>query len=87
MGLTVRVFDMAPTILKLYGIPLLTQMRGHVLSEIFEAPGSRPQSGTKNTSTQARLLFRLNRLGRNHVFSADLRGWLSMLKTNNFRRA
>ena len=40
MGFTVSVFDIAPTILKLYGIPQPTQMKGHVLSEIFEAPGS-----------------------------------------------
>jgi predicted AlkP superfamily phosphohydrolase/phosphomutase len=40
MGFTVSVFDIAPTILKLYGIPQPTQMKGHVLSEIFEAPAS-----------------------------------------------
>jgi len=39
-GLTVSVFDIAPTILKLYGIPQPTQMKGHVLSEIFETQGS-----------------------------------------------
>jgi len=42
MGLTVSVFDIAPTILNLYGIPRPTQMKGRVLSEIFEAPSSQP---------------------------------------------
>ena len=40
MGFTVSVFDIAPTILNLYGIPQPTQMKGRVLSEIFEAPSS-----------------------------------------------
>jgi len=40
MGLAVSVFDVAPTILKLYGIPRPAQMKGHVLTEIFEAPRS-----------------------------------------------
>ena len=40
MGFTVSVFDIAPTILHLYGIPQATQMQGRVLSEIFEAPRS-----------------------------------------------
>jgi predicted AlkP superfamily phosphohydrolase/phosphomutase len=30
------VYDIAPTILHLYGIQQPVQMRGHVLSEIFE---------------------------------------------------
>jgi predicted AlkP superfamily phosphohydrolase/phosphomutase len=42
MGFTVSVFDIAPTILKLYGILQPTQMKGRVLTEIFEAPSSRP---------------------------------------------
>jgi predicted AlkP superfamily phosphohydrolase/phosphomutase len=42
MGFTVSVFDIAPTILNLYGIPQPTQMKGHVLSEIFEAPRLQP---------------------------------------------
>jgi arylsulfatase A-like enzyme len=42
MGFAVSVFDIAPTILNLYGIPQPTQMKGHVLSEIFEAPPSQP---------------------------------------------
>jgi predicted AlkP superfamily phosphohydrolase/phosphomutase len=42
MGFTVSVFDIAPTILNLYGIHQPTQMKGRVLSEIFEAPGSQP---------------------------------------------
>jgi predicted AlkP superfamily phosphohydrolase/phosphomutase len=42
MGFTVSVFDIAPTILSLYGIPRPTQMKGRVLSEIFEAPSPQP---------------------------------------------
>jgi predicted AlkP superfamily phosphohydrolase/phosphomutase len=42
MGFTVSVFDIAPTILKLYGIRQPTQMKGRVLTEIFEAPSSQP---------------------------------------------
>jgi predicted AlkP superfamily phosphohydrolase/phosphomutase len=42
MGFTVSVFDIAPTILNLYGIPQPTQMKGRVLSEIFETPRSQP---------------------------------------------
>jgi predicted AlkP superfamily phosphohydrolase/phosphomutase len=41
MGLAVSVFDLAPTILHLYGIRKPAQMKGHVLSEIFEAPRAR----------------------------------------------
>ena len=40
MGLEVSVFDIAPTILHLYGIRKPSQMKGHVLSEIFETPRS-----------------------------------------------
>jgi predicted AlkP superfamily phosphohydrolase/phosphomutase len=42
MGFAVSVFDIAPTILNLYGIPQPTQMKGRVLSEIFEATSSQP---------------------------------------------
>ena len=38
MGFAVTVFDVAPTILSLYGIPIPNQMRGRVLKEIFEEP-------------------------------------------------
>jgi len=37
MGFQASVYDIAPTILHLYGIEQPKQMRGHVLSEIFEA--------------------------------------------------
>jgi predicted AlkP superfamily phosphohydrolase/phosphomutase len=37
MGFEASVYDIAPTILHLYGIEQPKQMRGHVLSEIFEA--------------------------------------------------
>jgi len=36
MGFEASVYDLAPTILHLYGIEQPVQMRGHVLSEIFE---------------------------------------------------
>jgi predicted AlkP superfamily phosphohydrolase/phosphomutase len=36
MGLDMTVFDIAPTILHIYGIPAPVQMRGRVLTEIFE---------------------------------------------------
>jgi predicted AlkP superfamily phosphohydrolase/phosphomutase len=36
MGFEASVYDIAPTILHLYGIDQPKQMRGHVLSEIFE---------------------------------------------------
>ena len=42
MGFAVSVFDIAPTILNLYGVPQPSQMKGRVLSEIFEAASSQP---------------------------------------------
>ncbi|MDQ1389729.1 MAG: hypothetical protein QOF56_3183 [Acidobacteriaceae bacterium] len=36
MGFEASVYDLAPTILHIYGIQQPVQMRGHVLSEIFE---------------------------------------------------
>src|SRR5438270_7757408 len=36
MGFQATVFDIAPTILHVYGIEAPSQMRGHVLTEIFE---------------------------------------------------
>jgi predicted AlkP superfamily phosphohydrolase/phosphomutase len=38
MGFEASVYDLAPTVLHLYGIEPSKQMRGHVLSEIFEHP-------------------------------------------------
>jgi predicted AlkP superfamily phosphohydrolase/phosphomutase len=38
MGFEVSVYDVAPTVLHLYGIERSKQMRGRVLSEIFENP-------------------------------------------------
>ncbi|GAC1436618.1 MAG: hypothetical protein NVS1B11_19120 [Terriglobales bacterium] len=38
MGLEASVYDVAPTILYLYGIEQPKQMRGHALTEIFEKP-------------------------------------------------
>jgi predicted AlkP superfamily phosphohydrolase/phosphomutase len=36
MGFEASVYDIAPTILHLYGIEQPKQMRGHVLTAIFE---------------------------------------------------
>jgi len=36
MGFEASVYDVAPTILYIYGIEKPAQMRGHVISEIFE---------------------------------------------------
>src|SRR6267378_204812 len=36
MGLPMSIFDIAPTILHIYGTPVPTRMRGRVLTEIFE---------------------------------------------------
>jgi len=36
MGFEASVYDITPTILHLYGIEQPKQMRGHVLTEIFE---------------------------------------------------
>ena len=38
MGFEASVYDIAPTILHIYGIEQPKQMRGHVLTEIFEGP-------------------------------------------------
>jgi predicted AlkP superfamily phosphohydrolase/phosphomutase len=40
MGFAASVYDIAPTILHLYGIQQPPQMRGHVLTEIFEKSSS-----------------------------------------------
>jgi len=49
MGLSASVYDIAPTILYLYGIEAPPQMRGHVLRDIFENAGVR-----KDTSAHSR---------------------------------
>jgi predicted AlkP superfamily phosphohydrolase/phosphomutase len=41
MGFEVSVYDIAPTILHLYGIEQPAQMRGHVLDAIFESQGGK----------------------------------------------
>jgi predicted AlkP superfamily phosphohydrolase/phosphomutase len=38
MGLEASVYDIAPTLLSIYGIQPPQQMRGHILAEIFEKP-------------------------------------------------
>src|ERR1700675_4294740 len=40
MGLEASVYDLAPTVLHLYGIEPPKQMRGHLLDEIFEISGN-----------------------------------------------
>jgi len=35
-GLPMSVFDIAPTILSIYGLPIPKEMKGHSLNEIFE---------------------------------------------------
>src|SRR5579862_297816 len=40
MGFQASVFDIAPTILHIYGIPQPPQMKGHVLTDIFVKPGT-----------------------------------------------
>ncbi len=35
-GLQMSVYDISPTILHIYGVPLPSQMKGRVLTEIFE---------------------------------------------------
>ena len=48
MGFEASVYDLAPTVLHLYGIEASKQMRGHVLSQIFERPeDSVAQQGSK----------------------------------------
>ena len=37
MGFEASVYDLAPTVLHIYGVEQPKQMRGHVLSEIFES--------------------------------------------------
>lgn len=41
MGFEASVYDVAPTILHIYGIEQPKQMRGRVLTEIFEAGGDK----------------------------------------------
>jgi predicted AlkP superfamily phosphohydrolase/phosphomutase len=41
MGFEASVYDLAPTILHIYGIEQPKQMRGHVLTEIFQNPDSK----------------------------------------------
>jgi len=41
MGFEASVYDIAPTILHIYGIPQPQQMRGHVLTQIFESGDSK----------------------------------------------
>ena len=42
MGFEASVYDLAPTILRVYQIDPPKQMRGHALEEIFETQERRP---------------------------------------------
>jgi len=45
MGLAASVYDIAPTILRIYGIEQPKQMHGHALSEIFEKRETKATAG------------------------------------------
>jgi len=45
MGLAASVYDIAPTILHLYGLEQPKQMHGRLLSEIFESSGTKAAAG------------------------------------------
>jgi predicted AlkP superfamily phosphohydrolase/phosphomutase len=47
LGFQATVFDIAPTILRIYGIEQPKQMQGHVLTEIFESGTPRAAGGGK----------------------------------------
>jgi predicted AlkP superfamily phosphohydrolase/phosphomutase len=47
MGFTVSAFDIAPTVLHIYGIEQPKQMRGRVITEIFEPAPTQAASGGK----------------------------------------
>jgi predicted AlkP superfamily phosphohydrolase/phosphomutase len=50
MGLQMNVLDIAPTILSIYGVPIPTQMKGRVLSEIFEDDAKARQQVAKTVN-------------------------------------
>ena len=45
MGLGATVYDIAPTLLRIYGIEQPKQMRGRVLNEVFEGQNSNVAAG------------------------------------------
>jgi predicted AlkP superfamily phosphohydrolase/phosphomutase len=47
MGLQMNVLDIAPTVLSIYGVSIPTQMKGRVLTEIFEDDAKAKQQLTK----------------------------------------
>lgn len=51
-GLQFSVFDIAPTILKLYGIDQPAQMQGRVLTEVFEGGASTTPAATSSAATE-----------------------------------
>ena len=50
MGFSASVFDIAPTILHLYGIPQPPQMKGHVLAQVFDDSHTTPKLSAQNTN-------------------------------------
>ena len=50
MGFSASVFDIAPTIIHLYGIPQPPQMKGHVLAQVFDDSHTTPKLSAQNTN-------------------------------------
>jgi predicted AlkP superfamily phosphohydrolase/phosphomutase len=50
MGFSASVFDIAPTILHLYGVPQPPQMKGHVLAQVFEDSHTTPKLSAENSN-------------------------------------
>jgi len=50
MGFSASVFDIAPTILHLYGILQPPQMKGHVLAQVFDDSHTTPKLSAQNTN-------------------------------------
>ena len=50
MGFSASVFDIAPTILHLYGILEPPQMKGHVLAQVFDDSHTTPKLSAQNTN-------------------------------------
>ena len=50
MGFSASVFDIAPTILHLYGIAQPPQMKGHVLAQVFDDSHTTPKLSAQNTN-------------------------------------
>lgn len=57
LGLQMTVYDIAPTILDLYGVPVPPQMKGRVLAQIFEETNGK--AAATSSSNYLRELTRL----------------------------